>query len=194
MNADQLQKLTLQIQQIMPELVNEWNLVKLPAFEALVEQPFETYFEGRQTQEKTKMVAPILDVIFARLIKRNLPEFIVAEGKGMDYMYGTVPVESKITFGTGRGWTGNGYKKTPWHLLMRFELTDQGVIISKFAAMVDLDNCKSKWTAPGSTSNFSTLEFVAEDFDKLIPVVGSISNKTSTGRQSVKLNIIMESV
>lgn len=194
MNADQLQKLTLQIQQIMPELVNEWNSVKLPAFEALVEQSFETYFEGRQTQEKTKMVAPILDVIFARLIKCNLPEFIVAEGKGMDYMYGTVPIESKITFGAGRGWTGNGYKKTPWHLLMRFELNAQGVIISKFAAIVDLDQCKSNWTAPGTTANFSTLEFVAEDLSKIIPIVGSITNKTATGKKSVKLNTIMESV
>jgi hypothetical protein len=182
------------IKTAIPEVIQEWNTIKLPLFEQLVEQPFEQYFEGRQTQEKTKMVAPILDSIFARRVKAIIPEFIVAEGKGLDYMYGDIPVENKITFGSGDSWTGNGYSKTPWHLLVRFELTEQGTIVSQFAMMTDLSQCNSKWTAPGTTSNFSTLKFKVEDMDKLIPIIGQVSKKTITGRNSTYVRLLMESV
>ena len=182
------------IKQVMPDMVNEWNTVKLPLFESLVEQNFEQYFGGRQTQEKTKMVAPILDSIFARRMKNILPEFVTAEGKGQDYLYGTIPFESKITFGTGDSWTGNGYIKTPWHLLRRFEVTDQGKIVQQFAMIANLDECKSRWTAPGTTSNFSTLKFVAEDQVKIHTVIGSVIDRTKTGRPAAYLTPIMESV
>lgn len=182
------------IQQVVPSMIQEWNTSKLPQFESLVEQSFEKYFEGRQTQEKTKMVAPILDSIFARRMQAIVPEFVVAEGKGKDYLYGEIPFESKITFGEGDSWTGNGYSKTPWHLLMRFEVTPQGKIIRQFAMITNLEQCKSKWSAPGSTSNFSTLKFVAEDQDKLTTVIGSVTNKTKTGRNGSYISPIMESV
>ena len=42
---------------VIPELVEEWNTVKLPKFEDLYEQPFVELFKDRQTQEKTKAVA-----------------------------------------------------------------------------------------------------------------------------------------
>jgi hypothetical protein len=188
-----MQQLISAIKETIPELVKEWNTIKLPLFESLVEQPFEKYFEGRQTQEKTKMVAPILDSIFARLMKNKVSTFVVAEGKGLDYLYGLIPLESKITFGEGISWTGNGYSKTPWHLLMRFEVSNTGIIVGKFVMLTDLDKCQSKWTAPGTTSNFSTLKFVVEDYNNLIPVVGTITNKTSTGRVGTYVAPIMES-
>ena len=53
---NEMQQLISAIKETIPELVKEWNTTKLPAFESLYEQPFEKYFEGRQTQEKTKMV------------------------------------------------------------------------------------------------------------------------------------------
>lgn len=189
-----MQTLSDAIQQVLPEVVQEWNTIKLPLFESLVEQSFEKYFEGRQTQEKTKMVAPILDSIFARRMQAIIPEFVVAEGKGQDYVYGAIPFESKITFGEGDSWTGNGYSKTPWHLLMRFEVAANGIIVKQFAMITDLTTCKSKWTAPGTTSNFSTLRFVVEDQDKLIPVVGAVTNKTKTGRDATYVSPVMESV
>lgn len=182
------------IRRAVPKMAFEWNTIKLPLFESLVEQSFEKYFEGRQTQEKTKMVAPILDSIFARLIKAKIPEFDVSEGKGQDYLYGDIPLESKITFGEGDSWTGNGYSKTPWHLLMRFEVSPTGIITKQFAMMTKLDDCKSKWTAPGTTSNFSTLKFLVEDQTKLIPIIGSITDKTKTGRNGTYLSPIMESI
>ena len=169
------------IKTVMPSLVEEWNNKKLAQFEQLVEQKFEQYFEGRQTQEKTKMVAPILDSVFARLMKPILAGFAVDEGKGRDYIWNTIPLESKITFGAGKSWTGNGYAKTPWHILMRFEITDEGVITGYFATLVNLDNCASKWTVPpadkAKTSNFSTLTFLKEDSQHLLPIHGVFTSK-----------------
>jgi hypothetical protein len=189
-----MKKLVEAIKTTVPKVVQEWNTVKLPLFESLVEQSFKNYFEGRQTQEKTKMVAPIIDSIFARHMKTIIPEFIVSEGKGQDYLYGIIPFESKITFGSGDSWTGNGYSKTPWHLLMRFEITEEGKIISQFAMITDLSKCKSKWTDPGKTSNFSTLKFKVEDIDNLIGIIGRIGNKTKTGKNATYVSPLMESI
>jgi hypothetical protein len=77
---------------------------------------------------------------------------------------------------------------------MRFEVTNTGTIIGQFVMLTDLSTCKSKWTAPGTTSNFSTLKFVVEDYDNLIPVVGTITNKTTTGRVGTYVAPIMESI
>lgn len=189
-----MDQLITAIQKTIPSVVNEWNKIKLPLFESLVEQSFEKYFSGRQTQEKTKMVAPILDSIFARHVQNIIPEFVVAEGKGQDYVYGNIPIESKITFGEGDSWTGNGYSKTPWHLLMRFEVAPTGIIVKQFAMITNLNTCKSKWTVPGTTSNFSTLRFVVGDRDELIPIVGALTSKTRTGRDATYVSPIMESV
>lgn len=189
-----MNELIKSIRQTVPQMVVEWNTIKLPKFEDLFEQSFEKYFEGRQTQEKTKMVAPVLDSIFARQMKELIPEFIVSEGKGQDYLYGEVPFESKITFGDGDSWTGNGYTKTPWHLLMRFEVEPSGIIAKQFVMITNLTECKSKWSAPGTTSNFSTLKFLAEDQAKITPIIGSISNLTRTGRLGTYLSPIMDSI
>ena len=189
-----MENLKVAINGILPSVVNEWNTVKLGQFTALYEQSFEDYFKGRKTQEKTKVVSPILDSIFARNLKQVVPTFEVDEGKGRDYCYGDIPIESKITFGNGHGWTGNGYGKTPWHLLMRFNLTETGVITSYFAMLANLDECKSNWTAPGDKSNFSTLQFLVEDKDKLQVVTGSVSDKTKTGKDSTYIKPVMVDV
>jgi hypothetical protein len=189
MNTAQINELSNAIQKILPLVVEEWNTKKLPLFESLVEQSFVDYFAGRQTQEKTKMVAPILDSIFYRYISSILSNFEVAEGKGTDYKWNKVFFESKITFSEGNSWTGNGYTKTPWHILMKFNLTEEGHIVSQFAMLANLDECTSKWTAPGQKSNFSTLAFVVEDIQNLIPIIGTVSDKTSEGRSTKKANI-----
>jgi hypothetical protein len=194
MKTTDQQELIAAIQSIMPAVMHEWNTVKLPLFEALVEQSFEEYFEGRQTQEKTKLVAPILDSVFARLIKDSITGFEISEGRGQDYEFRNTPLESKITFNVGDCWTGNGYAKTPWHLLIRFEITEQGYLIKHFAMMTDLSQCLSKWTKPAATINYSALRFLAEDLDKLIPIVGSVSAQTRTGRPGKYVLPIMESL
>jgi hypothetical protein len=75
---------------------------------------------------------------------------------------------------------------------MRFEVAANGTITKQFAAIVDLDQCKSKWTAPGTSSNFSTLKFLVEDQDKIMPVVGAITNKTKSGRDGTYVDMIMQ--
>jgi hypothetical protein len=42
-----------------------------------------------------------------------------------------------------------------------------------FAALVELDKCKSRWTDPTTKSNFSGLSFLKEDADVLDVIVGS---------------------
>jgi len=178
MDQQQINGLVAAIQTTVPGMVTEWNTKKLPQFENLVEQTFRQYFEGRQTQEKTKLVAPILDVVFARLMKTQLTDFVIDEGVGRDYCYGTTPLESKITLGQGNGWVGNGYAKTPWHILMKFSMDDDGHIGEMFATLVDLDQCQSKWTAPDTSSNFSGLTFLTEDADQLTPIIGTVKHNS----------------
>jgi len=170
------------IQQILPELVREWNEIKLPLFEQLVEQKFADYFAGRQTQEKTKMVAPTLDSIFARQVMTLLPTFCVTERAAQDYLYGTTPMECKITFGAGNTWSGNGYNKTPWHILLRFGIQDDGQIDRAFAALVNLDQTVSQWQsasrADAKTVNWYKLNFVVEDLDRIQTIMGTLDTKS----------------
>jgi len=183
-----MQEIKIALKKVLPLVVSEWNQKKLPQMEELFEQSFADLFEGRQTQEKTKTVAPILDSIFARLMKAEIATFEVDEGKGRDYDYNGTPIECKITFGSGNGWTGNGYTKTPIHLLMRFNMSENGIIDQMFAMIADLDQCASKWSEPQSSSNFSTLDFLVEDADKISVVVGDVKiNK-------VKIKPVMESI
>ena len=178
MDETQINNLVAAIKASVPDVVTEWNTKKLPQFENLVEQSFRQYFDGRQTQEKTKLVAPILDVVFARLMKALLEDFEIDEGKGRDYCYRTTPLESKITLGQGNGWVGNGYAKTPWHILMKFNMDDDGHINEMFATLVNLDECQSKWTAPDTSSNFSGLTFLVEDAAKLVPIIGTVKHNS----------------
>jgi len=159
---------------VIPELVEEWNTVMLPKLEDMAYGlSFSEIFKDRLTQEKTKVVSPFLDIVFARLIKRYIPDFEVDETVGRDYIWNSEGFECKITFGKN-GWTGNGYAKTPKHILLRFTLTEDGKITEMFAALVDLDECKSRWTDKTTKSNFSTLKFVKEDADVLDVTVGDI--------------------
>jgi hypothetical protein len=157
---------------VIPVLVKEWNTVKLPEFERIYEQSFASLYKNRQTQEKTKAIAPFIDVMFARLIKEYIPDFEIDETVGRDYTWDKEGWECKITFGSGVGWTGNGYAKTSNHILLRFTLTEDGVMTEMFAALTDLDDCKSNWTDPTNKSNFSTLAFLKEDEDKLDVIIG----------------------
>ena len=176
-----MKELIQAIQQSLPAVAQEWNTVKLPLFETLVEKPFAEYFAGKQTQEKTKMMSPILDVIFARHVNQIIPEFVVDEGVGRDYRYRTTPMECKITFGSGNSWSGNGYPKTPWHILLRFDANEQGIITHVFAMITDLSTCTTRWQ-PGSkavnkTVNWYHLTFLSEDLSKLSFAVGSMQQK-----------------
>ena len=152
-------KLKENIKEVLPLVVDEWNNVKLPAFESLIEKSFKDYFEGRQTQEK--------------------PTFVADEGKGHDYLYGDIPIECKITCSDSGTWTGNGYAKTPIHILMSFKLEDDGNITDMFCMFANLtDDIESGWGKKTSlTANFVGLRLLSEDIDNFDVVVGEVSTK-----------------
>jgi len=185
-----MRELITAIQQVMPAVATEWNTVKLPLFQNMVETTFANYFAGKQTQEKTKMMAPVLDVIFARLVNAKLATFVVNQGNGLDYLYNNIPMECKITFGAGKSWSGNGYPKTPWHILLRFEVDDNGIITHTFATIVDLSTCQTKWL-PGSkatnkTVNWYHLTFLSSDLDKLSCAVGFMQHTAKRSNKVLK--------
>ena len=160
------------VKESIPLVIEEWNNVKLKQFESLYEQSFEEYFSNRETQEKTKVVSPVIDVIFARIMSQKIENFVIDEGKGRDYNWKGIPLENKLTLSISNSWTGNGYKKTDYHLLSKFELNEKGLIISYFSCLVNLEDCLSSWSLPDKKSNFSTLKFLNVDFDKIILIHG----------------------
>ena len=197
MDGKQKAALEAAIELVLPELIIEWNNVKLKQLEMIYEQPFEQLFEGRQTQEKTKIVSPMLDVIFARKMKELLPTFVPDEGKKRDFTFSDIPLELKINFTPDSdGWTGNGYAKTPWHMLFKFRVNNVVRITGYFAMLVNLDNCKSEWSDPGSKSNFSNLKFLSEDVSNLNIIVGSYrtKQKNSTGKTLKNVKPILKDV
>ena len=172
-------KLKANIKKVLPLVVDEWNTTKLPMFEKLIEKSFKEYFEGRQTQEKTKMIAPILDAIFERMVNDLDPTFVADEGKGHDYLHGDLPMECKITCSPSGKWTGNGYAKTPIHILMSFKLEDDGNITDMFCMFANLtDDIESGWGKKTSlTANFVSLRLLSEDIDNFDVVVGEVLTK-----------------
>lgn len=171
-----MEELIKAIEKSIPLVVNEWNTKKIKQFEDLYEQPFNEYFKNRQTQEKTKTVSPVIDVIFARIMSEQISDFVIDEGKGRDYQWNNIPLENKLTLSTGNSWTGNGYKKTDFHILSKFELNENGHIINYFSCLVNLTECLSGWTKP-KNSNFSTLQFLSEDYDKVIVIHGGLTKR-----------------
>jgi hypothetical protein len=169
-------KLKANIKKVFPLVVEEWNNNKLPLFEEMIEKSFEDFFEGRQTQEKTKMVAPIVETIFERMLNKLEPTFVADEGKGHDYLYGDLPIECKITCSPSGTWTGNGYTKTPIHILMSFKLEDNGTITDMFCMFANLtDDIESGWGKKTSlTANFVGLRLLSEDIDNFDVVVGEV--------------------
>lgn len=168
-----MDKLINAIKTTIPIVIKEWNEKKIQQFEILVEQKFKEYFLNRETQEKTKMISPIIDILFSRIMSETISDFNIDEGRGRDYKWGEMPIESKTTFNIGNSWTGNGYKKTDNHILSKFELDENGVIVSYFTCFVNLNTCVSAWSKP-KNSNFSTLKFLNDDLDKIILIHGSM--------------------
>lgn len=185
MTKSDMTQLIEAINKAIPVVVSEWNTKKIFQFETLVEQSFASYFANRETQEKTKMVSPIIDTIFARVMSELCDDFKIDEGKGRDYEWNGIPLENKLTLSTGNAWTGNGYKKTDFHILSKFELDENGFIVSYFSCLVNLTECQSAWSKP-KNSNFSTLKFLNEDYEKISVIHGNMTK--ARGARSKYLN------
>lgn len=195
MTNEDLKTFVEDVKAVVPQMIQEWNTKKLPAWEAIQEESFAAQFEKitskQRTQEKTKTIGKILDKMFYRLMEKKNPKFTCAEVNGADWVYDQTKGESKITLADGQNWTGNGYAKTGWHLLFRFETDDNGVITKSFVMLINLSECKSKWGAPSDKSNFSNLKLLSEDISKCIPIIGTLTTNTPKGKYSKYLTPIM---
>jgi len=170
MNKD-IELLAKTLQEVMPQICNEWNTVSLPLMEKLYRKSFKNIFKNRQTQEKTKAISPIIDEIIAEKIQEKISNFTITEGKGFDYTLNNTEIEWKNSLSDSKSWTGNGYKKTNWHVLCKFIPNEDGIIEEYFACIVPYDMVDSNWSDTGN-SNFSSLQLLKSDLDNIIEVSG----------------------
>ena len=176
MNQD-IELLAKTLQEVMPEVCKEWNNDNLGRFlYAYRNKPFKEIFKNRQTQEKTKAISPIIDEIVAEFIQEKIEAFTITEGKGFDYTLNNTEIEWKNSLSNSKSWTGNGYKKTNWHVLCKFVMNEDGKIEKYFACIVPYDNIKSNWSKP-KNSNFSSLNLLISDYNDIIKVVGDLIPK-----------------
>lgn len=159
------------------EIIEDFNNHISVKFEEFFFMSYSEYFKNSKTQEITKIISPVFNAI---LCKKLMPfGFKRCETDGSDYVFQDIQIEGKITLSKDNSWTGNGYTKTNWHLLIKLELDENGMIDYSFCALVPLDECVSKWPSPTLNSNFSSLKFENQDYQKLNIINGMIERKTS---------------
>ena len=171
MNKD-IKLLAKTLREVMPQICDEWNTVSLPLMEKLYRKSFKNIFKNRQTQEKTKAISPIIDEIIAEKIQEKISNFTITEGKGFDYTLNDTEIEWKNSLSDSDSWTGNGYKKTNWHVLCKFIPNEDGIIEEYFACIVPYDMVDSNWSDTGNNSNFSSLQLLKSDLDNIIEISG----------------------
>ena len=160
------------IQQVLPAVIKEVNEVRIPALETAWGRPFKAEManEDQVTVEIAKNYARPLNNTFLRHIQAILPGFTEHTTNGSDYAFNGTPIEDKNSFSEGNGWVGNGFAKTPVHLLKKFKVDSNGRITHAFIALVDLSKCSSVWSAKTVNTNRSVISFELAD-EKHIQVI-----------------------
>lgn len=166
---------------ILPSVIHEFNTVRLPALEIAWGRSFKeewaTEDPKHRTQEITKVLTRILNNVLYKMLAAHFPTFKEYGTVGSDFTIDSIPFEDKNSFSASDTWTGNGYKKTDWHLLKKFTINEDGRINSVFACLVNMSMCKSAWTAPTLSSNFSSLHLLTDDVDNIHVICGSLVPK-----------------
>jgi hypothetical protein len=164
------------IQQVLPAVIKEVNEVRIPALEAAWGRKFkdEMANEGQVTVEIAKNYARPLNNTFLRHIQAILPSFTEHTTNGSDYALNGVPIEDKNSFSDGNGWVGNGFAKTPMHLLKKFKVDANGRITHAFIALVDISKCQSGWTAKTLNTNRSVIQFEVGDLKHVQVICGTL--------------------
>ena len=165
------------IKDSIPKVVEQWNSIKIKQLETYLGDSCKNFFNKVSTTEKTKIISPAISNAFFKELSLILPDFKKHETTGSDYIYNGLKIELKVTLSPKETWTGNGYKKEPTHILLKFKLEDDYKISAYFSMIVNLDQTKGKWTDPDLSSNFSTLKFLNEDSEKLIICNGNFVKK-----------------
>lgn len=171
-----IKNLTEVIKNNWEDIINQYNKHIEEKFEYFFLMSYSEYFRSAKTQEITKIISPVFNSILIKVLKPS--GFDRCETDGADYNFQGLSIEGKITLSTNNSWTGNGYKKTNWHLLIKLNLNENGIIVSSFCALVPIDECVSKWTLPTLDSNFSSLKFDNIDCSKILIIKGRLEEKT----------------
>lgn len=173
---ESIKNLTEIIKNNWEEIITQYNKHIEEKFEDFFFMTYSEYFKDAKTQEITKIISPVFNLILCKVLNPN--GFNRCETDGVDYNFEGLAIEGKITLSTNNSWTGNGYKKTNWHLLVKLNLNKDGIVVSSFCALVPIDECVSKWTVPTLDSNFSSLKFDNIDSDKIVIINGKLEKKT----------------
>lgn len=134
---------------------------------------FETFSEWKKSQD-TQTVTQTLSGIFNAYLKKELKNigFHVKAGKRMDYLWDDIEIEGKLSCSVSESWTGNGFPKTNWHLLIKLSFNSDGLLNGSFVCLVPLNECLSSWTKSGEKDNFSSLKLRKEDLEKIFLIWG----------------------
>jgi hypothetical protein len=161
----------------LPDIIRDFNEVRLPALEIALGRRFREEFTTETTDSVTKVLCRPINNAFYRFVHAELPEFTELATKGSDWVFGDIPIEDKNSFSTADAWTGNGFDKTGWHLLKKFKINEDGQITGVFVALVDITKCSGCWSDKTMTSNFSSLKFACEDLSHLHVIHGEVKPK-----------------
>jgi len=163
---------------IIDKLIYEWNNKRLKLFEDLYNgKKYKEHFKNDKTQIITQQLSPVLYDIFENLIEEKINDFNTDKVDKRDYMYKNIPIEAKITLSEGDSWTGNGTKKTPWHLLFKFKINGEGHMEGCLCMFANIYECITDWSQPkkskkGKPVNYSTISFKNKNvFDNNLHVV-----------------------
>ena len=166
-----MEKLSQLIIKLWPDLIQGFEEHINRIWPITYFEEFSEYIKNeKKTQEITKLVSPKLTAYLKFNLKKH--GFLVKEGNGLDYVWEGNDLEGKLSLSSSNSWTGNGFIKTNWHLLIKINFNELGVIDGSHVCIVPIDECVSSWTKSGEKDNFSTLKLRTEDLDKIIPVVG----------------------
>lgn len=172
-----MQQLIQTLRQVMPAVIKEVNEVRIPALESAWGRSFaqEMQNENQVTVEIAKNYARPLNNCMFRHVNAILPDFLELTTDGSDYVYQGINIEDKNSFSPSAGWVGNGFKKTPLHLLKKFAVDNQGRITDQFVCLVDLSRCASGWSAKNIKTNRSVIQFALADQPHIEVIVGSLA-------------------
>jgi hypothetical protein len=158
------------------KIVSRYNtMINGDAFFLLYNKTPKDYFKDLPTSERTKQLSSIVYAAIEQVLEPyGLESFA---GNGNDYRWFDNLLEGKISLSLKEGWTGNGFKKTNWHFLVKLDMDENMLIARSFVALVPLNECQSNWSSKTTKSNFSTLKLRKEDMDKIKVCVGSLTEK-----------------
>lgn len=165
------------VKSVLPISIKNFNEIRLPALESAWGRSFieEMANEKHVTVEVGKSyVRPFNNELYRNIIAKvnNFQEYTT---DGYDFTFCDIPVEHKNSFTIKcKGFTGSGFDKTPWHLLIKFDTDINGRINKCFCCIIDITEMENTWSERNTSSNFSSLKLINEDIKHAIIIMGNL--------------------